>query len=106
MRIDKAPRGMTVDSWALMARGAQIISGFKSPEAARAWATEWNYGGEDSRIVALCHVHDATAALATFEAHRQQNEAEGKHWKEGLSPEVIGDEDPEDTAGEEWKNGG
>ena len=75
---------MRIESWTVVVtlkRGSYAIGGFASAGAATAWMQEWNVEGS---LVPTASVTSITGDLATFEAHRQRNEAEGKHWREGL----------------------
>jgi hypothetical protein len=75
MRIAQAPVGVPVQCWAVTGPGAPTISGFSTPEAARAWATEWACDPR-SIISPVCQVGDATRLLARAEYRRAKEEGE------------------------------
>ena len=70
MIVNKAPRGMPVESWAVVGHGKIVVSGFETCEAAKAWATEWT----TCKCVAVspvCTAAVATEALTLYERHAQ-----------------------------------
>jgi len=71
MKINKAPSGMPVESWAVVAPEGIVVGGFDTPEAAQAWATEWNSCKHGAYIAPICHRGTATEALAAYERHAQ-----------------------------------
>jgi hypothetical protein len=82
LKVIKAPAGMPVKCWAIVSSKEATISGFTSPEAAHAWATEWCIGKK--AIIAPVIEHGlATLSLAAYERHKQGLE-EGEEWKRGL----------------------
>lgn len=82
IRINKAPKGMPVQSWAILSPHGPAVGGFVSAEAAEAWAQEWAYSHDTTIIAPVCSVADATAALLRYEQHVQGLE-EGEEWKQG-----------------------
>jgi len=77
-KVLKAPPGMPIESWAVVSPVSAAVAGFESPEAAHAWATEWN-SDKRSIIAPVCLYGPATQALARYERHVQG--LEGEEWK-------------------------
>jgi hypothetical protein len=80
-KVIKRPGKMPVRCWAVVSLTEAAVSGFDSPEAAQAWATEWGVSPERCVIAPVVDSGMATAALARFEKHRQG--LEGEEWKQG-----------------------
>ena len=81
LKVIKAPAGVPVTCWAIVSPNESAISGFTSPEAAHAWATEWN-------VLKLCVIAPviehgvAAVGLAAYERSRQ-GLLPGDEWKQG-----------------------
>lgn len=73
MKITNPPPGMPVQCWSVVGPHSPTISGFKSAEAARAWATEWR-ACPNSIIAPVCSVADATTALVLAEIAYEQED--------------------------------
>ena len=70
MRVNKAPKGMPVESWCVIGHGKIVVGGFETPEAAQAWATEWT-SCKCTTVSPVCTVAVATEALTLYERHAQ-----------------------------------
>ena len=85
LKVIKATPGMPVTSWAIVGPSSPVISGFESPEAAQAWASEWNE--TQTKVIApVIGFGPATEALTAYERHAQGLE-EGEEWKRGKNDE-------------------